>query len=80
MIFAVSAGFDLLEGTASVVSVATTEEGAVPTRDVATEWRKRNPHARALGRLGGLKGGNARAAELTPEERSEIAKKAAVTR
>jgi hypothetical protein len=32
------------------------------------------------GRLGGLKGGKARAEKLTPEERSEIAKKAADTR
>lgn len=33
----------------------------------------RNPHAVALGRLGGLKGGPARAAALTPERRREIA-------
>lgn len=32
------------------------------------------------GRLGGLKGGKARAEKLTPEERSEIAKKAAKKR
>ena len=32
------------------------------------------------GRLGGLKGGKARAEKLTPEERAEIAKKAANTR
>lgn len=36
--------------------------------------------AKALGRLGGLKGGKARAAKLTPEQRKEIAKKAAATR
>lgn len=36
--------------------------------------------AAALGRRGGLKGGKARAAKLTPEERSEIAKKAAAAR
>jgi hypothetical protein len=34
----------------------------------------------AAGKLGGLKGGKARAAALTPEQRSEIAKKAAETR
>ena len=39
--------------------------------------RKKNPAAVALGRRGGLKGGKARAASLTPEQRSEIAKKAA---
>ena len=32
------------------------------------------------GRLGGLKGGKSRAEKLTPEERSEIAKRAADTR
>ena len=36
--------------------------------------------AKALGRLGGLKGGVARAARLTPERRTEIAKKAARAR
>jgi hypothetical protein len=40
----------------------------------------RNVHAAALGRLGGLKGGIARAERLTAEERSQIAKKAARTR
>ena len=35
---------------------------------------------KALGRLGGLKGGKARAAKLTPERRREIAKKAAQAR
>lgn len=34
----------------------------------------------ALGRIGGLKGGRARAAILTPERRIEIAKKAALAR
>lgn len=34
----------------------------------------------ALGRAGGLKGGKARAEKLTPEERSEIARKAAQAR
>jgi len=34
----------------------------------------------ALGRKGGLKGGKARAEKLTPEQRSEIAKKAAHAR
>ena len=40
----------------------------------------KNPHAVALGRLGGLKGGKARAEKLSPEQRKEIAKKAAQTR
>ena len=41
---------------------------------------KKNPAAVALGRLGGLKGGKARAKSLTPEQRSEIASKAARAR
>ena len=40
----------------------------------------RNPAAVALGKLGGAKGGAARAAKLTAEQRSEIAKKAAEKR
>ena len=36
--------------------------------------------AQESGRRGGLKGGTARAATLTPEQRSEIAKKAAAKR
>jgi len=40
----------------------------------------KNPAAVALGRLGGLKGGKARAEKLTKEQRSEIARKAAQAR
>jgi hypothetical protein len=40
----------------------------------------KNPHAVALGRLGGLKGGAARAASLTPKKRSQIAARAAKAR
>jgi len=40
----------------------------------------KNPNAVALGRLGGLKGGKARAAKMTPEQRKEIAKIAASAR
>jgi hypothetical protein len=41
---------------------------------------EKNKAAQMLGRLGGLKGGKARAAKLTAEERSLIAKKAAESR
>jgi hypothetical protein len=45
---------------------------------------KKNPHAVALGRLGGRKGGSKggklSAERLTPEERRERAKKAALAR
>ena len=40
----------------------------------------KNPHAVELGRLGGLKGGNARAKALTAKKRAEIAKIAAKKR
>lgn len=41
---------------------------------------KKNPAAVALGRLGGKKGGPARAERLTPERRSAIARTAALSR
>ena len=44
------------------------------------EEKPKNPAAVALGRLGGLKGGAARAASLTPRKRSQIAAKAAKAR
>ena len=40
----------------------------------------KNPAAVELGRLGGKKGGKARAKKLTPEQRSDIARKAAKAR
>ena len=56
-----------------VVQEATEEKEAEPTK-------KKTFDAKALGRKGGLKGGKARAEKLTPEQRSEIAKKAANAR
>jgi hypothetical protein len=41
---------------------------------------EKNPAAVALGRVGGLKGGKARAEKLSDEKRSEIAKRAAKAR
>ena len=46
----------------------------------ASAANEKNPAAVALGRLGGLKGGRARADSLTPRQRSAIARKAAKTR
>jgi hypothetical protein len=42
--------------------------------------KRKNPAAVALGRKGGKKGGFARAAAMTPEERSEAARKAVTAR
>jgi hypothetical protein len=46
-------------------------------RDMA---KRKNKAAQALGKLGGLKGGKARAAKLSPERRAEIATAAANAR
>jgi len=45
-----------------------------------SEEATKNPHAQALGHLGGLKGGKARAAKLTAKRRKEIAQIAAKAR
>jgi hypothetical protein len=49
------------------------------TRDPEAPPEK-NPAAVALGRLGGKKGGPARAAKLSAKKRAQIARKAAMTR
>lgn len=65
---------DLNSLAASIVSDSTDENKPEPAED------GKDPAAVALGRRGGLKGGKARAAKLTPEQRSEIARKAAAAR
>src|SRR5215216_814221 len=57
---------------------APTERVEVLSKRVAKEAP--NPHAAALGRLGGLKGGPARAAALSARRRREIAQAAARAR
>jgi hypothetical protein len=42
--------------------------------------KRKNKAAQALGKLGGLKGGKARAKALSPERRKEIARDAALAR
>ena len=42
--------------------------------------KRKNPHAVALGKKGGTKGGKIRAARLSPEKRSEIARHAVMVR
>ena len=57
--------------------------GQAPKLNLETEKPvdpDKNPHAVALGRLGGIKGGAARAAALSPRKRSQIAAKAAKAR
>jgi hypothetical protein len=47
---------------------------------VEAQDSSKNPNAVALGRLGGLKGGHARAQKLSAKKRKDIARKAAETR
>lgn len=61
----------------SIVNQATGEE---PKPEDQDEKPEKNPAAVALGRLGGKKGGPARAKKLTEERRKEIAQKAANAR
>jgi hypothetical protein len=71
---------------ARIVALSTGEEP--PTliakeknhRPATPELPEKNPAAVALGRLGGLKGGKARAAALSKKKRAEIAKLAAAAR
>ena len=53
------------------ISVGAVEDVPEPSKDDG-----KDPAAVSLGRRGGLKGGKARAAKLTPEQRSEAARKA----
>lgn len=66
---------DISQLAASIVADATSEKKAAPE-----PASNKNPAAVALGRLGGLKGGKARAAKLSARKRKEIAKKAAKAR
>jgi hypothetical protein len=66
---------DINQLAKSIVDQAT---GQAADRQV--EEPKKDPAAVELGRRGGKKGGKARAEKLTPEQRSEIAKKAAEAR
>ncbi len=70
---------DINQLAAAIVGMATSEKPEVVDAP-APEQPEKNAAAVALGRLGGLKGGQARAAKLSAEERSEIAKRAAAKR
>lgn len=59
---------------------AKTNDQTLSVTNKEAEVREKNPAAVALGRLGGLKGGKARAEKLSPKKRKEIAIKAAQTR
>ena len=67
---------DLNKLASSIVKASTEGE---PKEETPPDNNK-NPHAVALGKLGGLKGGKARAKKLTAEQRTEIARLAAYAR
>jgi hypothetical protein len=60
-----------------IVDVATGER---EDRETTPDEQGKNPAAVALGRLGGLKGGRARADALSKKKRIEIARRAAKAR
>jgi hypothetical protein len=57
----------------AVVDLATGQRSPEPVPE-------KDPAAIARGHLGGIKGGHARAAKMTPEQRSESARRAAKAR
>ena len=59
-----------------IVDIATGEADDADSAAAPPDPNK-NPHAVELGRLGGKKGGGARAQALSPEKRREIAQAAA---
>lgn len=65
---------DLNQLAAALVDAATNEAAPEPVDE------GKDSAAVALGRKGGLKGGKARAATLTPERRKEIAQQAVAAR
>jgi len=67
---------DVNQIAASIVEAVTSSDrsrGGHPAKE-------KNPAAVVLGRLGGLKGGKARAEKLSAKKRTQIAKKAAQAR
>lgn len=66
---------DVNELAASIVS-----EAVGDSPEIESKQPQKNPAAVALGHLGGKKGGKARAAKLTAEQRSAIARRAAQIR
>jgi len=69
--------FEILQAVTGQSADTTSLEGKATKKKDLPE---KNPAAVALGRLGGLKGGKARAEALSKKRKSEIAKKAAKAR
>ncbi len=60
--------------------IADIATGEATDREPTPEEQGKDPAAVALGRRGGLKGGKARSAKMSPERRREIAQAAALKR
>lgn len=71
---------DVSELAADIVADGTDLDDSNFQEEKQPDLEGKNPAAVALGRLGGLKGGKARAKKLTPKERSEAARRAALAR
>ncbi len=72
---------DVNKLAASIIKDATEPPVEEPVKEPEPKPQpEKNPAAVALGRLGGLKGGKARADKLSPAKRKAIAKKAAQAR
>jgi hypothetical protein len=71
---------DLNQLAAFIVEQATSDTPIEEAQQEQSQEPQKNPAAVALGKLGGQKGGKARAEKLSKEERSTIAKKAAEAR
>lgn len=65
---------DVISAAVMVGRIATGEIEDTPSESI------RDPAAVSLGRRGGLKGGRARAAKISPKKRAAIARKAARAR
>jgi hypothetical protein len=66
--------------TDEVTSAFATLQRVISLTEDAEERAEKNPAAVALGRRGGLKGGDARRDALSPARRREIARRAAQAR
>lgn len=71
---------DINQLAKAIVDESTSEDQPEAPAEEAPPAEGKNPAAVALGRLGGKKGGPARAKKLSKKRRSEIARKAARAR
>ena len=69
---------DVNQNAARIVALSTGQP--LPKLSASEEKRLRSQAASILGKLGGSKGGKERAKRLTAEQRSDIARKAAMSR